>query len=267
MSLSAARVPRRLDLAPSIQLDPGLVAVRGREVRPLTRERSDNVQRTQQSAIRTTGAPAERHTARSAQRGGAARRSLSDGYTEPQGGAAQKVAEKLIAAGLVREVKAKAGTPIWRRDEEAAQSFALKLTAAGLKAIAVDDGTADEGVVEPVQRSSQTRRNVAPKHSNKDDVRGGDRGQPAGPASAPRSGSKAAAIVDLLQRARGATIEELMAATGWLTHTTRAALTGLKKRGFEVTRTRAEGVTRYTIAPRKRAGNDERAAPRDVQAA
>ncbi len=35
------------------------------------------------------------------------------------GGAAHKVAAKLIAAGLVREVKAKAGAPVWGRDEQA----------------------------------------------------------------------------------------------------------------------------------------------------
>ena len=57
-----------------------------------------------------------------------------------KGGAARNVAEKLIAAGLVEEIKAKAGVPIWRRDEETAQSFALRLTAAGLGAIAVDAG-------------------------------------------------------------------------------------------------------------------------------
>ena len=43
-----------------------------------------------------------------------------------------KVGEKLVKLGLVREVRAKAGTPIWRRDE-AGQRYALKLTAAGLK--------------------------------------------------------------------------------------------------------------------------------------
>ena len=48
-----------------------------------------------------------------------------------KGVAAHKVAAKLIAAGLVKEVKAKAGTPVWRRDEQAGQSYALKLTAAG----------------------------------------------------------------------------------------------------------------------------------------
>ena len=61
-----------------------------------------------------------------------------------KGGAAQKVASKLISTGLVKEVKAKSGDPIWRRDEESGVSYALKLTAAGAKAIAVDDAVAPE---------------------------------------------------------------------------------------------------------------------------
>ena len=56
---------------------------------------------------------------------------------------------------------------------------------------------------------------------------------PAGP-SAPRGGSKLAQVIELLQRDHGATIDELIAATGWLAHTTRAALTGLRKRGYAV---------------------------------
>jgi hypothetical protein len=56
-----------------------------------------------------------------------------------KGATAQKVASKLISAGFVKEVKAKASDPIWRRDEESGASYALKLTAAGAKAIAVDD--------------------------------------------------------------------------------------------------------------------------------
>ena len=57
-----------------------------------------------------------------------------------------------------------------------------------------------------------------------------------GPAcpSAPRGGSKLARVIELLQRDHGATIDELVAATGWLAHTTRAALTGLRKRGYAV---------------------------------
>src|SRR6478736_4771520 len=56
-----------------------------------------------------------------------------------KGATAQKVASKLISAGLVKEVKAKASDPIWRRDEEAGASDALKLTAAGAKLIVVDE--------------------------------------------------------------------------------------------------------------------------------
>jgi hypothetical protein len=52
--------------------------------------------------------------------------------------------------------------------------------------------------------------------------------------SAPRGGSKLARIIALLERDHGAAIEELIAATGWLAHTTRAALTGLRKRGYAV---------------------------------
>jgi hypothetical protein len=58
-----------------------------------------------------------------------------------------KVGEKLVKLGLVREVRAKAKMPVWRRDD-AGQSSALKLTAAGLKVIAVDQG----------KRSRQPRR-------------------------------------------------------------------------------------------------------------
>jgi len=48
-----------------------------------------------------------------------------------KGGAAYKVANKLIGAGLVKEIEAKNGDPIWRRDGESGAPCALKLTAAG----------------------------------------------------------------------------------------------------------------------------------------
>ena len=53
--------------------------------------------------------------------------------------AAQKVATKLLKAGLVREIKAKTGMEAWRRDQETGQANSLKLTDAGLKAIAADE--------------------------------------------------------------------------------------------------------------------------------
>jgi len=38
-------------------------------------------------------------------------------------------------------------------------------------------------------------------------------------------------ILALLAREEGASIDELMAATGWLPHTVRATLSGLRKKG------------------------------------
>src|SRR5579871_3159614 len=58
--------------------------------------------------------------------------------------ASRKAAAKLLDAGLVREVRARKDAPGWRRDEETEQACALKLTAPGLKAIALEAG-GDEG--------------------------------------------------------------------------------------------------------------------------
>ncbi len=60
--------------------------------------------------------------------------------------------------------------------------------------------------------------------------------------------TKANIILDLLQRPTGASISELTKATGWQPHSVRAALTGLRKKGREVVRTKDDqGVTRYCI--------------------
>jgi hypothetical protein len=60
--------------------------------------------------------------------------------------------------------------------------------------------------------------------------------------------SKTATVIALLQRADGATLGDLVAATGWLPHTTRAALTGLRKKGHVIDKTKVDGVSVYRIA-------------------
>lgn len=60
--------------------------------------------------------------------------------------------------------------------------------------------------------------------------------------------TKSATILTLLQREDGATLAELIEATSWLPHTTRAALTGLRKRGHTIERGSRDGVTFYRIA-------------------
>ena len=81
-------------------------------------------------------------------------------------------------------------------------------------------------------------RNVAParssshEHSAPAPSSAGENGTAPRRSSSPRGGTKLAQVVELLRQDRGASIDELIAVTGWLPHTTRAALTGLRKRGF-----------------------------------
>ena len=69
---------------------------------------------------------------------------------------------------------------------------------------------------------------------------------PASPRSpAPAPGSKITAVIALLEREGGATLAELIAATSWLPHTTRAALTGLRKKGHAIDRSKRGEETCY----------------------
>jgi hypothetical protein len=176
---------------------------------------------------------------------------------KPKGAAADKVAMKLIAAGLVREVKAKAGMPVWRRDEQNAQSYALKLTAAGLKVIAVtpdDDAT-------PTADEERPRKEVdqSPTFTQPAQTVAGAFASPNAQAlpipRGPRVGTKLARAIEMLRATNGATIAELTETMGWLPHTTRAVLTGLRKRGYAVRLDRSDAGrgSAYRIAVE---GND-----------
>ena len=61
----------------------------------------------------------------------------------------------------------------------------------------------------------------------------------------PRAGTKQALMIELLKRPKGATVEQIAAATGWQHHTIRGAISGAlkKKLGLtvEATRTREVG--------------------------
>ena len=104
-----------------------------------------------------------------------------------------------------------------------------------------DEGDSRENVE---QAGSSSQQPSAPDPSSA----GANETAPARP-SAPRGGTKLAEVVELLQRDRGATIDELIDATGWLPHTTRAALTALRKRGFAlaIDRTDKERGSIYRI--------------------
>ena len=117
----------------------------------------------------------------------------------------------------------------WRRDEETGQAHSLKLTDAGLKAIAADE------------RGSQSIPSTAvPQNTTAANMAAARSATAAPTATAPRQGTKIARVIELLQRDQGARLDELIAATGWLPHTARAALTGLRHRGYDVRLERGE---------------------------
>lgn len=59
--------------------------------------------------------------------------------------------------------------------------------------------------------------------------------------------SKQQLVLGLLSAANGASISELMAATNWLPHSTRAVLSRLRKKGYILDRQKAEGRARYKV--------------------
>jgi Protein of unknown function (DUF3489) len=150
-----------------------------------------------------------------------------------KGGAAKAVVTKLLDRALLKELRVKRGEPHWRLDEEE-RPLGLKLTRAGQRAIQVEEGAEAEEA--PAAKSAK-RAAKEPAEGRKDK---------GSTEAGPREGTKKALVLSLLSRPEGATIDDLLSATGWLPHTTRAALTGLRKEGYEFVKSKnAEGETVY----------------------
>ena len=72
---------------------------------------------------------------------------------------------------------------------------------------------------------------------------------PGADADRPRANTKRAVLIGMLERPDGASVAELGQRLGWLPHTVRAAITGLRHAGREVTRSKdAEGQSVYRLA-------------------
>jgi hypothetical protein len=182
--------------------------------------------------------------------------------------AAMKVASSLINKGLVREIRAKADAPVWHENDDG--RFALKITKAGREAIGVDEEEDAASSASPALKSKKGgTKSAGAKSATKAlaaraqatarrKAAGGDEAS----SGQLRAGSKQAIIVDLMMRPKGATLDELIAATDWLPHTTRAALTGLRHRGYIVERTRGEDkITRYRATPPEGSASDSKGEP------
>ncbi len=87
---------------------------------------------------------------------------------------------------------------------------------------------------------ARTHKAAAPSNKQPDaDV-------PTAPQASPTS--KIAQVIELLERSAGATLADLVESTGWLPHTTRAELTGLRKKGHVIGKESRDGVTVYSLA-------------------
>lgn len=139
-----------------------------------------------------------------------------------KGGAVGNVCKSLLKRGLIEEVTAADLNTVWRHDEERG-SMTLRATPLAFATLGIGDNpeptaSVDPALPKPVQR---------------------------------RSGTKQDMLIAMLRAEGGATIEEIIASTGWLSHTIRGAMAGaLKKRlGLAVTSEKVEGRGRcYRIA-------------------
>ena len=86
-----------------------------------------------------------------------------------------------------------------------------------------------------------TGSNLAPKNSAQQ--------KPGKPNATRRDNTKLATVIAMLCRKEGATIDQLMKATGWQAHSVRGALSGAlkKKLGLTIASTMTDGVRTYRI--------------------
>jgi hypothetical protein len=164
-----------------------------------------------------------------------------------KGAALSRVMTPLVSKGLIAEEQL-------RPERAGAEADALYvITDAGLGALGIEpDTNTDPAVAGAGQNDKRGERagdaGDGPNRMATPSLIAGAADHVGEVGTPPRAGSKLATVVALLTRPEGASIEALMAATGWLSHTTRAALTGLRKRGMMVIRDKvANGSSRYRV--------------------
>jgi predicted Rossmann fold nucleotide-binding protein DprA/Smf involved in DNA uptake len=97
--------------------------------------------------------------------------------------------------------------------------------------------------------SEATKPSTARRRNRKQDTAPKDNGSAETTrSSAPpkNAESKNSRVIALLHRQDGASLDELVAETGWQPHSTRAALTGLRKKGHVIRSDKVDGVRRYS---------------------
>ncbi len=140
-----------------------------------------------------------------------------------RGGALQRTLAALLRRGLIAVVSVRGTDATWRTEEDGRRT-GLAATDAGLAAIGIDLAPA------PANGGRKAKGTETPQ------------------ASAKRPKGKLNAVLSSIEANGGATLDDLTTATGWLPHTTRAAITRLRQRGFAIELAGEKGARRYRIA-------------------
>ncbi|SEN64922.1 Protein of unknown function [Loktanella fryxellensis] len=143
------------------------------------------------------------------------------------GAAAKMAVTKMIEHGWLQEVDAnlRRGEPLWRETGDG-HGTTLIVTDAGLLAIGIEPVVV-KSVVAIRKHAAKT---PAPMEAT---------------AAQPkqRAGTKQGMLIEMLRRPQGASIAEIVEATGWLGHSARGAISGVlkKKLALPVTAEKIEG--------------------------
>jgi hypothetical protein len=167
-----------------------------------------------------------------------------------KGRAAATTLMSLHKRGLVIEHSACRDQEEWRHDDDGVR-LTLLIAPAGLHALglapdpSLAEASGEEG--EPDRMQVELPDPVGPAH---DAVVNELPDSTAPSRMARQTGTKAAALIALIERDGGATLPELMAASGWQAHSVRGFLSGTLKRKLGralVSETSEEGARRYRL--------------------
>jgi DNA-binding MarR family transcriptional regulator len=172
-----------------------------------------------------------------------------------QRGAVSHVLKSLLKKGLLDEHPTGDNAAAWRENKDG-QRLTLVITDAGRQAIGVAADEQSESQPERITPRGSKRAGGRPRKASKSKGAAAPDPKEKRTASAAvfRLGTKLALLLNLLQRKGGATIAEVMKATGWQAHSVRGAISGVlkKKLGLAVASDKVEGRGRvYRITTKR----------------
>ncbi len=130
------------------------------------------------------------------------------------------ILKSLLTRHLVTERPLLPDEELWRDTAELGRTT-LVISTEGLKAIGID----------PIEHVVHESDGTLLVDETRETAVAGRLGGSAEPTSVPKQGTKLASLIAALRRPEGATIAELIEATGWQAHSVRGAMSGnLKKK-------------------------------------